>query len=185
MIKTFQALFILLVIIGYKPAFAQCANSVKPSCGVYTTCFSKYCNCASSPSEYFISYGKQYCERFLGNTKLSKAGEKWRDATLVCLQEKIVPHLAIAEPAKTCDCPKMRKIAIDSHVACYTQAPTSMCNLEMNDIIEIGKIVDKKDIFSSEGWDSMKQITAVCKTQATTPERRAKWSTMNSLLNAY
>ncbi|WP_174999076.1 hypothetical protein [Rugamonas aquatica] len=181
----FRCVLFIFVIFCEKYALAQCVNSATPSCGVYTQCFAKYCNCSTSSSEYFISYGKNYCERFLGNTKFSKEGEKWRNATLVCLQEAIVPHLEITEPVKACDCPAMRKVAIDSHVGCYTQPSNSICNLPTEDLVEIGKIVALKDIFSKEGWDTMKQIAAKCKTTAGSADKRDRWDTMSKALNAY
>jgi hypothetical protein len=73
-----------------------CTSSAKPSCAVYSTCFERVCNCEATEDRYFISYGKKYCDRFLDATQLSAAGQRWRDRTLVCLQEKIVPHLPLS-----------------------------------------------------------------------------------------
>src|SRR5436309_1041028 len=95
--KTFAAMMLLVVanLFAVPSASAQCSNSIKPSCGVYATCFAKYCPCNGS-DEYFLTYGKKYCEKFLGLATFSAEGVKWRDKTLVCLQEAIVPRLDIS-----------------------------------------------------------------------------------------
>ena len=164
-------------------ASAQCSNSVTPSCGVYESCFAHYCDCSSSPDEYMMSYGKAYCEKFLGNADFSDAGKAWRDSTLVCLQEAIVPDLNIVEPPQACNCSAMRQKAFDSHVACYTQPGKSICDLPVDDLKQIQSIVAIKDTFSTEGWATMKQITQKCKDTATDPTRKTIWSAISGLLN--
>lgn len=162
---------------------AQCANAMQPSCGVYDACFAKYCPCQGEPSEYFLAYGKRYCTSFLANTSFSDAGKKWRDATLVCLQEKIVPHLDISEHP-SCDCKKMRTIAFDSHVACYTQPQASICNLPIGDLQEIMKTIDKRDLFSTEGWKQMRAVAEICAGKAPDQARRDVWKKAVSRLPA-
>ena len=96
-------------------AYAQCQSGAHLSCAVYTTCFDKYCPCEATGDGYFIRYGKKYCDRFLASTGWSKKGNKWRNQTLLCLQESIVPKLSITEPPK-CDCscfPKGSASAVD------------------------------------------------------------------------
>ena len=144
---------------------AQCRNTTTPSCDVYASCFAKYCPC-SGQSEYFLSYGKKYCERFLASNKLSEAGKKWRNATLRCLQEKIIPRLDISEHP-TCNCSAMRQYALDTHVSCYTEPEASICKLSW-DIFLIPTIPDLKDVFSKEGWATMCAIGRVCVTQTET-----------------
>ena len=48
--KTFAAMMLLVVanLFAVPSASAQCSNSIKPSCGVYATCFAKYCSTASA-----------------------------------------------------------------------------------------------------------------------------------------
>ena len=66
-------------------------SNASPSCDVYTLCFATYCPCTGA-DEDFRTYGKKYCECFLGLNTVSAAGVKWRDETLVCLEEAIVPE---------------------------------------------------------------------------------------------
>ena len=89
----FAVAFLAITVISPNTAIAQCVNPVHPSCGVYDTCFSKLCDCSGSQYEYFTSYGKKYCQIFLDLPGLSQKGMAWRDATLRCLQETIVPLL--------------------------------------------------------------------------------------------
>ena len=63
-ISFFNPLFALAVLFATESA-AQCVNTPTPTCGVYSSCFAKLCNCEKSPFEYFIGYGKKYCEVFL------------------------------------------------------------------------------------------------------------------------
>jgi hypothetical protein len=126
---------------------AQCVNSATPSCAVYSTCFARYCNCAGSPDEYFLTYGAKYCEAFIGRSDFSAAGVIWRDKTLLCLQEKIVPALDISD-TPTCDCSRMRELAFQTHVQCYTADP-SFCNLPVDDLARVLDTIDASDAFSS------------------------------------
>jgi hypothetical protein len=124
---------LLLACLASGAATAQCVNSGTPSCGVYDSCFAQLCSCAQSPFEYFRSYGKKYCEVFLQLPGLSKAGLSWRDATLRCLQEKIVPMLPPDGQAASCNCQGMQTTAFDTHVQCYTQPSHSICDLPASD----------------------------------------------------
>jgi hypothetical protein len=134
---------LLLLIAGFFLFFAatgivraQCVNTSVPTCGVYTTCFAKLCNCASSPYEYFNSYGKKYCATFLELNSLTAEGKKWRDSTLKCLQETIVPILPADGKQDTCACKAMQLRAFDQHVACYTKTTNSICDLPASDWVQ-------------------------------------------------
>lgn len=162
-------------------SIAQCANSVASSCKVYDSCFAKYCPCDGSPDEYFISYGKKYCSAFLANAKFSNAGEKWRDSTLRCLQEKVVPRLDLSDEPK-CDCAKMKEFAFESHVECYTSSGASICDLGSGDLAEIAKTVDAKDLLDHEGWRQMLQVAGRCAKSAPDDGRRASWRSIESVL---
>ena len=105
-------------------AAAQCQSNAQLSCAVYNTCVDKYCPCENTNDGYFLRYGKKYCDRFLAGTGWSDRGKKWRDQTLLCLQEKIVPRLSIVEHP-TCDCRAMKQFAFETHVECYTQKGAS------------------------------------------------------------
>lgn len=156
-------------------------SSATPSCAVYETCFAKYCPCDGKPTEYFRTYGAKYCTAFLQNATLTGEGKKWRDATLVCLQESIVPHLKIsAKP--TCDCSSMRTVAFNSHVACYTQPRASICNLPASDVTSIGTTVKVKDLFNSEGWKQMRDVATICAATAPDDGRRSVWKGLAATL---
>ncbi|MGY4629836.1 hypothetical protein [Bradyrhizobium sp. USDA 4486] len=134
-IRTFSAILVLLSgMLLTAPAMAQCANNVNLSCNVYATCFAKYCPCKEQ-NEYFLAYGKKYCEKFLGLSNFSQTGVKWRDKTLLCLQEAIVPKLDISENP-SCDCKAMRAFAFETHVKCYLSDP-SICTLPATDMLKI------------------------------------------------
>lgn len=141
-------------------AIAQCASAASPSCAVYSSCFERYCPC-SGPSNYFTNYGLKYCRRFLMEDGWSDAGRRWRDRTLVCLQEAIVPHLPIGAPA-TCNCDEMRDLAYNSHVQCYTQPGASVCDLPASDVRRIWEIVDSGDLFDAYGLRQMAAVVAIC-----------------------
>lgn len=162
-------------------AQGQCANAVTPSCSVYETCFAKYCPCDGKPSEYFRTYGLKYCKAFLANTALSTQGKAWRDSTLVCLQESIVPKLDIsANPS--CNCEQMRTIAFNTHVACYTKPGASICDLPASDVAAIAKTVDIQDLVDAAGWQQMRDVASRCEANAPDDGRRASWKAMAKVL---
>jgi hypothetical protein len=139
---------------------AQCLNTVQPSCGVYQNCFSKLCSCSTSRYEYFSSYGKKYCEVFLDLGTLSVQGKSWRDGTLKCLQEKIVPMLPPDGKADTCDCQKTEGYAFDTHVACYTP---SICSLPPEDWTKIFVAAGGvKTIVDSKSRKQIVEVAKIC-----------------------
>jgi hypothetical protein len=146
-----------LPIVGEPPL--ECMSSATPSCNVYDRCFERLCNCESTADRYFLSYGKRYCQRFLEATNWSAAGRVWRDRTLVCLQEKIVPHLPLQ--GGSCDCRAVKQIAFRVHVECYTQAASSVCNLGLSDWRSIFDIVDSKDLLDDQ--DGLRQLLNVAR----------------------
>jgi hypothetical protein len=145
-------------------AMAQCANSVHLSCDVYNSCFAKYCNCQGGPNEYFLTYGRKYCDRFLGSTGWSAAGDKWRDTTLRCLQESIVPKLDIGDHPH-CDCKAMKEYAFKTHVTCYTKTGASVCSLTLGDFRKIAQIIDlTDDLFKDPyGRAQARQVLEICR----------------------
>lgn len=162
---------------------AQCENPIQAGCGVYESCFAKYCPCAPGTDEYFKSYGVKYCKAFLQNASLSDAGKKWRDSTLRCLQESIVPHLDISAQPK-CNCGQMKQVAFDSHVACYTKQGASICDLPKKDVVTIGKTVDMKDLFDKSGWRQMHEVSKVCAKNAHDDGRRKLWIAIETTLGS-
>ena len=176
-----KAWSVCMFLAGTISSHAQCENAATPSCAVYESCFAKYCPCDGQPSEYFRTYGLKYCKSFLANTALSAEGKTWRDSTLVCLQESIVPELNIsANP--TCNCEQMRSIAYDSHVACYTKPGASICGLPASDVAAIAKTVDIKDLVDAAGWRQMRDVAIRCETTASDDSRRTAWKAMSQVL---
>ena len=153
----------LVVLINISVAKAQCVNTPMPTCEVYETCFAKLCNCDGSPYEYFKSYGKKYCEVFLDLPNLSPKGKAWRNSTLKCLQESIVPKLPADNKYSVCDCKSMQLAAFDSHVACYTQPSNSICSLDSSDWFYIMKAVDPvKSLIDQKSRKQMLDVANIC-----------------------
>lgn len=161
-------------------ASAQCLNTPNASCGVYKSCFAKYCPC-KGPNEYFVKYGKKYCEAFLTSGNFSNDGARWRDRTLTCLQERIVPKLDISE-SPSCNCAEMRLFAFETHVACYTQSNSSICDLGLSDLNEIRRIIDLSDLLSIDGLRQTKAVVEICKAAAPDSGRRALWESLSLIL---
>jgi hypothetical protein len=155
---------LVVLALGISAASAQCQSNSPPSCEVYTACFDKYCPCENTSEGYFLRYGKKYCDRFLASTGWSKKGDSWRNKTLLCLQEKIVPRLPIAAHP-SCDCKAMKDFAFKTHVDCYTQSGASVCELELADYKKIYDIIDVKvDLFQDPfGRKQMREVLNICK----------------------
>lgn len=160
-------------------ANAQCVNSIEPSCGVYSSCFAKHCNCADS-NEYLMSFGENYCKGFLEEHNFSAAGAAWRSSTLRCLQESLVPIIPF-EGGKSCDCAKVKAFAYSSHVECYSQPGASVCDLPIQDIGLIAKTIIFDKAFISlmkeyaDGYAQVKGVLEKCSTTAKEEEARKKW----------
>ena len=163
-------------------ALAQCANATQPSCSVYKSCFAKYCPCQGT-DEYFETYGLKYCNAFLENQNLSVDGKKWRDSTLICLQEEIVPYLKLVTPP-SCNCSAMKSIAFNSHVKCYTNSTKSICSLSVSDVNQIRKTIGIKDMVSGDGRTQMANVAAICRTSAPDDGRRSMWKAISAMLSA-
>ena len=152
------AIVILTAVVSLNLAYANCAPKAN-DCSFYRNCVQKKFNCAND--EYPIGYGEKYCNKFntLGKNDLSEAGILWRNETLVCLQEALVPTLSGNSPINTCS--ELDELAFDSHPACYTNINMSICDLSLSDWITIGGVVDAADYLSIK---SLKQIASVIKT---------------------
>lgn len=150
-------------------------------CEVYPACFAKYCPCSGNSDEYFETYGLKFCNAFLGNRNFSAAGKKWRDSTLRCLQEEIIPKLDISQ-SPSCDCKTMKSFAFTTHVKCYTQASASICDLPLGDLNEVRKTIGVPDIFSGDGRRQIGEVANICKTTAPDDGRRMIWKAIASTL---
>jgi hypothetical protein len=152
------AIVILTAMVSLSLAYADRTHRAN-DCSFYRNYVQKKFNCAND--EYPIGYGEKYCNKFntLGKSDLSEAGILWRNETLTCLQEALVPTLSENSPIKTCR--ELDELAFDSHPACYTNINMSICDLSLSDWITIGGVVDAADYLSMK---SLKQIASVIKT---------------------
>jgi hypothetical protein len=139
-------------------ATARAADRARLSCAFYDQ-LSNSCKCGGK-DDYLLSYGRKYCDKFLNSTGWSPAGALWRDRTLVCLQKSLAQKL----PRSTggCDCSKIKEVAFETHIQCYTQASASICRLPSSDIAKIYGIIDATDLFSSSGIKQMISIANIC-----------------------
>jgi hypothetical protein len=135
----------------------------KLSCDIYRR-LNSGCNC-SGQDNYLLSYGLKYCNRFLAAHRWTSAGFKWRDKTLLCLQNAMVQHMATTLP-HTCDCKKLREFASETHVRCYTQKEASVCHLPLADLAEIYRIIDAVDLFDISGIKQLSGIIRHCIAQS-------------------
>jgi hypothetical protein len=181
-------LFVLSIVLALTAlcgaARAQCVNGAHLSCDVYNKCFARYCHCNGTPYEYFLSYGRRYCDRFLASTGWSPAGDKWRDTTLLCLQESIVPKLDISDHP-TCDCKAMKEFAFKTHVACYTKPGASICSLSLGDFTKIAHIIDlADDLFKDPyGRAQARQILDICRNDQNSTIPRPVLDVIASIIN--
>lgn len=163
-------------------ASAACINEARASCDVYEKCFAEKCNCQGDPDEYIVSFGKHYCESFLGRKDLSEQGMRWRDRTLRCLQERVIEVIPLS--GSTCNCKNLKSYALSTHVDCYASQPESVCDLPTSDIVAIGEtIVLDRAIFKTmrEIDAAAKQVLGVfymCSNEAKSPEIRELWSNL-------
>ncbi|WP_156473227.1 hypothetical protein [Pseudorhodoferax sp. Leaf265] len=165
-----RRLFLALIFLPGVAAssWAACVNTATPTCGVYQSCFADRCNCSGSQYEYFKSYGEKYCKAFLELPGLSDKGNKWRDSTLRCLQEKIVPMLPVDGAANSCNCKQMQIDVFDSHVACYTQPSSSICDLSVADWSKITAATDPiASLVDQKSRKQIKEVARICYNKVT------------------
>ncbi|MCF1438493.1 MAG: hypothetical protein LPD71_07015 [Shewanella sp.] len=118
---------------------------------------------------------------------LSNAGKVWRDATLRCLQEALVPLIPIEENA-SCNCKELKRFAYSSHVSCYTQNTQSICDLPYEDIVLIGKtILFNKNVVRvfkdyEAGYRQVYDLFSKCSKTAKDEKTRQKWKFNHRLL---
>lgn len=147
------------IVNALQPAFAQqCVNPIVPNCNFYASCLEATCKCGEQG--YGLSYGKKYCEKFLGSYSFSEKGRKWRDATLVCLQERL--YAAVPNDSVLCDCKAISQTAYKSHVECYTQSGNSICSLDIADLGVVYDLISLSDLADKEGLKALRDIAAKC-----------------------
>jgi hypothetical protein len=98
----------------------------------------------------------------------SEKGRKWRDETLVCLQQSLVPYTSGQET-----CESLTRIAFDSHPRCYTQPGASICELtrpsieegitsRAQDIVTISTTVDGSDLLTTRSAEQIGSVMKEC-----------------------
>ena len=151
---------LLFCLLAGSAADAQRARQPPLNCGLYDR-MERQCKC-NGTDDYFIKYGRRYCERFLKSTGWTPAGSKWRDHTLLCLQQSLARDLRNGRTSGPCDCRNMRQIASATHVRCYTQASPSVCQLPLSDLLKIYQGVDAVDLLSPYGSSQVLSIVGAC-----------------------
>ena len=166
---------LLVAALPWPAAAADLRGDTDPSCTAYRDRFPQRCRCDGDRDEYFGTYGLKYCNRFMANTAFSDAAARWRDRTLVCLQDRIAAKLD-ALPGPGCDCAAMRTFAFESHVDCYTQAQHSICRLQPGDVAEIVGTIDMADLLRTrEGLAQALAVASKCASQAPQPANGIGW----------
>lgn len=171
---------IFLILITPIAIGSECVNESRASCNVYEMCFAKKCNCAGEPDEYLLSFGRRYCEAFLGRSDFSEQGLRWRDKTLRCLQERVIEVVPL--DGEGCNCKSLKGYALSTHVDCYASQPESVCDLPLSDVVNIGKtILLDRAVFGviKDSNVAIKQVLggfSMCSNEARTPEAREAWS---------
>ena len=184
--STFYFLVALCVLMQSNHVQAQCIIQGALSCNVYNSCFNRYCPCTDADN-YFISYGRKYCDRFLNETGWSAAGRKWRDKTLLCLQESIAAKLSLQSP-RTCNCREMKEFAFQTHINCYTQNAASVCKLPISDWEKIVSIVDTADVIDSYGAKQVLVTLEICISDygsEVTADIKTKWNEAKTKLSSF
>jgi len=116
---------------------AVCSQPVG-DCSFYTTCMEAVRPCG--PSGYSIGYGGRFCGMFTEQIEsYSARGQVWVRNVRLCLQEALVPYVALALNGSSLSCGEIETFAFQSHVACYTDplangdSSFSVCTLPITD----------------------------------------------------
>jgi hypothetical protein len=140
---------------------------------------------------YYISYGLYYCDKFIllrDSDKLSTAGKKWVDKTLVSLQEKL-EELIQSNPLIEDNLQSLTEAAFKTHPEAYIES--GILDLGMQDKLQIITVIRKEDLLSKLGRE---QVFEVVKAQLAyymeNPEARKadasyilkNWSSIKKLL---
>lgn len=133
---------------------------VSGDCDFYSQCIEEVKTCGLDG--YAIGYGERYCERFNSRDNFSPNGRRWRDATLVCLQEELVQTSVDLLSDNDISCEGITDLAFDSHPYCYTQPGYSVCSLGIRDLLIIKRVIDTKDFLSRRGLRQLASVANTC-----------------------
>jgi len=143
-------------------------------CNWYLDCLDR--RFAYGPQSYPINYGYKYCNRFksLTSNDLTPGGLQWRDATLMCLQKKLVPLLS-----QNLTSDQLTTIAFNSHPDCYTNnGSVGICS-DPRDWTTIATTVDKEDLLSMKSGKQSASVAAICGSSYA----QQAWSALQGLLH--
>lgn len=89
---------------------------------------------------YYVGFGHKYCDRLTSVTRprMSAAGQAWIDATRQCLMTVLEPAVEDHH-----SCPDIKRIAFDSHPACYVDS--GFCELPLGDMWSVVMTIEPKD----------------------------------------
>lgn len=125
----------------------NCDNPPAGQCLYYSQCLEDKMKCGANG--YAKGYGEKYCLKFLENEKLSANGKTWRNLTMSCLQQSLSDYF---KSKNNLSCQKISEVGFESHIACYTQASNSICDLAFSDWKIIAwDIIDFDDLVSPNG----------------------------------
>lgn len=156
------AQFILLFFINFNITLVSMADCLSPrislDCDFYKECLETKKSCGNEG--YAIAYGDYYCRRFLNTEFKSENAIKWRNSTMLCLQNALSKNILNTYKQYTCE--SIENYAFITHERCYTQPGSSICKLPISDWESIMLALKPKDIFSKKGFSQTKNILATC-----------------------
>uniref|UniRef100_A0A914M9Y4 Uncharacterized protein n=1 Tax=Meloidogyne incognita TaxID=6306 RepID=A0A914M9Y4_MELIC len=115
--------------------------------------FEKTAKCGDSG--YPIGYGLKYCNKFYQYyDSFNDFGKNFVKCVGPCLAEKMSENI---EKYKG-NCNSLRTFAFDSHTPCYLKCNFTKFNVWFKNANVFAKVIDLKDLFSSETFRQMKNI---------------------------
>lgn len=111
--------------------------------------------------DYYLGYGDKYCQKFanLGPKDLSPAGLKWRDATLLNLQNAIEKKRA-EDPVGFAQLERnpqaFKEFCYGTHPDAYIQG--GLFKLPASDLLKIASTPEIKDLIGKEGLAQVADI---------------------------
>jgi hypothetical protein len=135
-----SAVFLLSVVVmiflsSVSAQFPAVCSPSQTTCTFYSTCVESAIPCGSSG--YAIGYGQKFCNLFTQNfNDFDSNGQRWIDNVRYCLQNSLLPEVALAEEGQAPTCTALQSYAFASHVNCYVD-PTGS-NLLSDSVCALG-----------------------------------------------
>ncbi len=137
---------------------ASCTNVRPKSCHFYSACLEAQEPCGADG--YAVGYGERFCYAFK-NASFSAKGQAWRDNVMQCLQNALVPELAVSR-APTLACAELTDVAFGSHPACYTETGHSICYLPPSDLAAVFGTIGLGEALKARTLDQMRRVVGTC-----------------------